>query len=83
MTVPGDLPCSDVMVGGVVSPPCIIIKGIVSNEGITQGDNLAMFFYALGTATLLNHLLVPSPNVKNVCLADGHNRCWNISDFKK
>ena len=25
ITSPGDLPCSDVMVGGVVPPPCIII----------------------------------------------------------
>ena len=25
ITLPGDLPCSDVMVGGVVPPPCIII----------------------------------------------------------
>ena len=45
-------------------------KDIVSNEGTTQGDNLAMSFYALGTATLLNYLLISPPNVKNVCLAD-------------
>ena len=29
-----------------------------------------MSLYALGTATLLNYLLISSPNVKNVCLAD-------------
>ena len=29
-----------------------------------------MSFYALGTAVLLNYLLIPSPNVKNLCLAD-------------
>ena len=29
-----------------------------------------MSFYVLGTATLLNHLLISSPNVKNVCLAN-------------
>ena len=28
-------------------------KNILSNEGTTQGDNLAMSFYDLGTATLL------------------------------
>ena len=39
-------------------------KGTVSNEGITQGDNLAMSFYALGATTLLNYLVISSPNVK-------------------
>ena len=42
---------------------------IVSNEGTTKGDNFVMSFYALGTTTLLNYLLISSPNVKNVCLA--------------
>ena len=45
-------------------------KDILSNEGTIQGNNLAMSFYALGTATLLNYLLISSPNVKNVYLAD-------------
>ena len=44
-------------------------KDIVSNEGTTQGDNLVMSFFALGTATLFNYLLISSPNVKIVCLA--------------
>ena len=44
-------------------------KDIVSNEGTTQGDNLAMSFFALGTATLFNYLLISSPNVKIVGLA--------------
>ena len=39
-------------------------KDIISNEGATQGDNIAMSFYALGTATLLKYLLISSPNVK-------------------
>ena len=39
-------------------------KDTVSNEGTTQGDNLAMSFYAPGTAALLNYLLISSPNVK-------------------
>ena len=41
-------------------------KDIVPNEGATQGDNLAMSLYALGTATLLNYLLIYSANIKNV-----------------
>ena len=44
-------------------------KDIVSNEGTTQGDSLAVSFYALVTPKLLNYLLISPPNVKNVCLA--------------
>ena len=41
-------------------------KDVVSNEEATPGNNLAMSFYALGTATLLNYLLITSPNVKKM-----------------
>ena len=44
-------------------------KNIVSNEGTTQGDNLAMSFYDL-SAALLNYLLTSSQNVKDICLAE-------------
>ena len=58
-------------------------KDIVSNEGTIQGDNLAISFYAFGTATLLNYLLMSSPNVKNVCLADDITRSRTLVNFKK
>ena len=58
-------------------------KDIVSNEGTTQGDNLAMSFYALGTATLLNYLLISPPNVKNVCLADDITSAGALVNLKK
>ena len=45
-------------------------KDILSSEGLTQGYNLAMSFYALGIAVLINHLRAAMKNVKNVCLAD-------------
>ena len=35
-------------------PACLIILG--ASEGTTQGDNLAMAFYALGTTPLVNSL---------------------------
>ena len=58
-------------------------KCIVSNERTTQGDDLAMSFYALGTATLLNCLLISSTNVKNVCLADDITGAGTLVNLKK
>ena len=58
-------------------------KDIVSNEGTTKGDNFAMSFYALGTATLLNYLLMSSPNVNNVCLADDITGAGTLVNLKK
>ena len=58
-------------------------KDIVSNEGTTQGDNLAMSFYAFGTATLLNYLLISSPHVKNVCLGDDITGAGTLLNLKK
>ena len=58
-------------------------KDIVSNEGTTQGNNLAMSFYALGTATLLNYLLISSPNVKNVGLVNDIAGAGTLVNLKK
>ena len=58
-------------------------KDIVSNERTIQGDNLAMSFYALGTATLLNYLLIYSPNVKNLCLANDITGAGTLVNLKK
>ena len=43
---------------------------ISSQEGTTQGDNLAMPFYALGTTTLLNFLKANITSIRQVWLAD-------------
>ena len=43
---------------------------LLSQEGTTQGDNLAMPFYALGTISLLNKLHQLVRHVKQVWLAD-------------
>ena len=42
-----------------------------------------MSFYAFGTAALLNYLLIPSSNVKNVCLADDITGTGTLVNLKK
>ena len=42
-----------------------------------------MYFYALDTATLLNYLLMSSPNVNNVCLADDITGAGTLVNLKK
>ena len=54
-------------------PGRLIILGvsdIYSLQGTTQGDNLAMAFYALGTTALANTLQIISTEVRQVLLAD-------------
>ena len=46
------------------------VSDIYSLEGTTQGDNLAMAFYALGTTALANTLQITSTEVRQVLLAD-------------
>ena len=58
-------------------------KDIVSNERTTQDDDIAMYFYTLGTATLLNYLLISSSNEKNVCLADDITGARTLANLKK
>ena len=51
-------------------PARLIILGasdIYCLEGTTQGDNLVLTFYALGTTTLVNTLQITSPEVRQVC----------------
>ena len=50
------------------------------NEGTTQGDNLAMSFYAL---PLLNALRLTSPNVSQVCLADDFTGAGKLITLRK
>ena len=65
--------CQTVLVNTYRRPACLIILGasdIYSLEDSTQGDNLAMAFYALETTPLVNTLQIASPEVRQVCLAD-------------
>ena len=57
-------------------------KEIKSQEGTTQGDNLAMSFYALGTALMQENLRSIS-DVKQVWLADDVTGAGKIAYLKK
>ena len=62
-----------ILVNAYRRPARLIILGasdIYSLESTTQGDHLAMAFYALGTTPLVNTLQITSPEVQQVCLAD-------------
>ena len=45
-------------------------KEILSQEGTTQGDPLAMPFYSLSTVSMINHLQTEIDHIKQVWLAD-------------
>ena len=55
------------------SPSRLFICGggeILSQEGTTQGDPLAMPWYSINTSTIIQSLRLSSPDVKQVWLAD-------------
>ena len=54
----------------------------MSVEGTTQGDNLAMSFYALGIAQMLTILRITSPNVSVVSLADDVTGTGTLENLK-
>ena len=58
-------------------------KEIVSQEGTTQGDNLAMSFFTLATVPLQNDLRVVQPNVKQVWLADDATGAGKLAHLKQ
>ena len=57
-------------------------KDIMSVEGTTQGDNLAMSFYALGIAPMPTILRITSPNVSQVSLADDVTGAGTLEKLK-
>ena len=66
-------PFANILINTYRHPSRLFIAGgreILSQEGTTQGDNLAMSFYGLGTNTLLNTLKQKVSEIKQVWLAD-------------
>ena len=66
-------------------PVRMFIQGgeeILSVEGTTWGDNLAMSFYTLGTSILLDRLKLISPTTSQVSLADDITGAGKILDLR-
>jgi predicted secreted protein len=58
-------------------------KTILSMEGTTQGDPLAMPWYSLSTTTLINSLRASTPEVKQVWLADDASAAGKLEMLNK
>ena len=79
-------PMSKIMINTYRAPSRLILFGskeILSREGTTQGDNLAMSFYALGLAPLLEGLKTTVSSIKQVWLADDATGAGTLNDLKK
>ena len=55
---------------------------LLSQEGTTQGDPLAMPFYALATRLLIDALALEVPNIMQIWYADDASATGRISDLK-
>ena len=75
---------STVLINTYRLPMCMFIQSgeEISVESTTQGDNLAMSFYALGTSILLDRLKRISPTTSQVSLADDITGAEKILDLR-
>ena len=74
-----------ILINTYLNPSRLMInneKEILSQEGTTQGDNLAMSFYALST-TLMQRNLRSISSVKQVWLADDATGAGKITPLKQ
>ena len=79
-------PLATILINTYREPARLFIAGgkeIKSSEGTTQGDPLAMQFYALGTNPLIEHLRCNVPNVSQVWLADDASGAGKLNHLKE
>ena len=79
-------PFSTILINTYRTPARLIILGggeILSNEGTTQGDTLAMAFYGLSTNPILLSLKQKIPSVYQVWLADDATGAGSLSELRK
>ena len=78
-------PFATVLISTYRNPSRLLISGgreILSQEGETQGDNLAMPFYGLATKTLLDTLSAKVGDVKQIWLADDATGAGNLAALR-
>ena len=78
-------PLATVLINTYRNPLRLFITGgdeILSKEGTTQGDNLAMSFYSSGTKPLPDKLSEQVPKVKQVWLADEGFGAGRVNELK-
>ena len=79
-------PFSTILINTYRNPARLIILGggeILSNEGTTQGDTLAMAFYGLCTNPILQSSKQTVPSVHQVWLADDATGAGSLPDLRK
>ena len=78
-------PLATVLINTYRDPSRLFITGgdeILSKEGSTQRDNLAMSFYGLGTKALLDKLSEQVRQIKQVWLADDAYGAGRLNELK-
>ena len=79
-------PFSKILINTYRNPARLIISAgeeLRSQEGTTQGDNLAMSFYGLATSVLLHKLKLVCERIKQVWLADDVTGAGLIRDLRE
>ena len=79
-------PFANVLINTYRIPSRLLVMGgreIQFREGTTQGDNLAMSFYALGTNLILNKMKNSVSGVKQVWLADNATGAGRLNELKQ
>ena len=76
---------STILINTYREPTLLVVSGgkeMLSKEGTTQGDNLAMAFYALGTKPIQDALKLISPQTIQVWLADDATGSSSLINLK-
>ena len=79
-------PIATILINTYRQPSHLFLPGgreILSQEGITQGDPLAMQFYAFATCFLIQELQLRVKEVSQVWIADDATGACKLEDLKR